>query len=328
MKLKNIVLIAAFAAAAALVIVMPKNGGASAGGPAGSGSAAGTRPGAGPSGARAAAGASSFRITAVAAELADVRSYIETNGDVEADNTVEVYPDIAGRLVSLRAGLGSFVRKGDAIAEIDPSKPGASYAISQVLAPISGTVTSLPLTAGSTVSASSVVAVIGDISRLEVSARIPERDVGMLKNGLKAEVSVEAYPGEIFAATVASVSPLVDSVSRTKEIRLAFDSVDARINAGMFARVKLYTTVNENAVVVPESALLAGEGENYLYVVNADSTVSRREVSVGATVDGRAVVASGLEAGERVAVEGIVSLSDGASVKVIGDPASSLGGES
>ena len=182
-------------------------------------------------------------------------SYIETNGDVEADNTVEVYPDIAGRLVSLRAGLGSFVRKGDAIAEIDPSKPGASYAISQVLAPIlAPTSFRYRRLDGFGFERSRRDQ---DISRLEVSARIPERDVGMLKNGLKAEVSVEAYPGEIFAATVASVSPLVDSVSRTKEIRLAFDSVDARINAGMRSG-QLYTTVSDNAVVVRKAPSLPG----------------------------------------------------------------------
>jgi multidrug efflux pump subunit AcrA (membrane-fusion protein) len=76
---------------------------------------------------------------------------------------------------------------------------------------------------------------------LEINARIPEREIAGLVTGLKAEVSLQAYPGEVFHATVNRVSPVVDSISRTKLINLRFDQEDRRINAGMFARLRLNT---------------------------------------------------------------------------------------
>jgi len=317
MKRNNLILAGVFAVLIVLAIAIPKGNkqGAAPGGP---GAAAGQGKAAGKvAGKAAGASATVFRITSVLAAVQDLHSYLEINGDVEADNTVAMYPDISGKLVSLRANLGSKVGKGEIIAEIDPSKPGANYSLSPVYAPISGTVTSIPVKVGSTVSTSTVIAVIGDIGNLQVTARIPEREIAVLKTGLPAEITFEAYPGLVFAATVFRVSPLVDSTSRTKEIYLSFVRDDARINAGMFASIKLYTTVSENCVAVPDEAVVTSYDKDYVFIVNGDSTVTKREVTKGVSVDGACQIVSGLAGGERVAYEGVSVLSDGVTVKDI-----------
>lgn len=258
------------------------------------------------------------RITSVLASKTDLRSYLEINGNVEADNTVNVFPDISGKLVRLRVHLGSKVAKGEAIADVDPSKPGASYELSPVYAPISGTVTSLPEKIGSTLSTGTVVAAIGDIGNLQVTAKIPEREIAVLQSGLQAVLSFEAYPGIEFAASVFRVAPLVDPVSRTKEIFITFKNDDGKINAGMFAKIKLFTTVSKNCVAVPEDALVTNDDKYYAFVLTEDgSTVVRREVKKGVTVDGVTEIISGLEDGARVAYEGVSVLSDGVAVKDI-----------
>ena len=301
MKRKNLILIGAFAVVIAVVLLLPKSNKAGAG--------QGGKPGA--------SGTTTYRITSVLAERKDLHSYLEMNGDIEADNSVEVYPDIAGKLVRIRANLGAKVTKGEIIADIDPSKPGASYALSPVYAPISGTITSMPQNVGATVTTGSVVAMIGDISNLQATARIPERDIAVLKNGLPAVVTFEAYPGVEFAASVFRVSPVVDATSRTKEIYLSFPAEDSRINAGMFARIKLYTTVSKNCVTVPEDAVVTSYDKTYVFIVNDDNTVSRAEVKKGVTVDGVTEILSGLASGQRVAYEGVTVLSDGVTVKDI-----------
>ncbi len=298
MKRRNLILAAAFALAVVLLVALPKGnkGGRNVGDD----------------------GTTAFRITTVTATKADMTDYLEMNGDVEADNTVSAYPDIAGKLARLHVELGSAVKKGDLIAEIDPSKPGERYALSPVYAPIRGTVTSTPQKAGATVSTGTAVAVIGDIDRLQVVAKVSERDVAVLKKGLRAVVTFEAYPGVDFPATVFRVSPLVDSTSRTKEIFLSFDKADARINSGMFARVKLYTTLHRDSVTVPEDAIAQNYEKYYVYVLNDDDTVSKREITRGITVDGKSQVTSGLEVGETIACQGITVLSDGAKVRDVG----------
>jgi len=255
------------------------------------------------------------------AATATLHDYINTNGDIEAVNSVSVYPDIGGKIVSTNVALGSPVRRGDVIARVDPSEPGSNYALSPVLAPINGSIIKTPLKVGTKVTTSSVVTTIGDIASLQITAKIPERYVASLRTGLKAEISLEAYPDAVFTATVTHVSPVLDVNARTKEIVLTFDENDARINAGMFGKVKLYTLDYEGAVVLPSDAIVTKGDKPYLYVVKDDDTVEQREVTQGKSVDGIVQILSGIEQGERVVVEGGQVLSNGAKVRDISNAA-------
>jgi multidrug efflux pump subunit AcrA (membrane-fusion protein) len=258
-----------------------------------------------------------FSVKTEKAVVKTLQAYIEVNGDVVAETNVDVVPDAAGKLVTLKVEVGSTVRKGQLIAEVDPSRPGTAYSLSPVYAPISGTVTSAPLSVGATVSTATMVAAVGVMDKLELKARIPERDVGQLRPGLKAQVSLEAFPGRQFAAVVERVSPVVDAASRSKEIVLKFAQSDAGVNAGMFARIKLDTVSYPNRVVVPDEALTTQRGAVYVYVLKSDGTVARREVKTGVGVDGLTEISDGIAEGEAVVTQGQQFLSDGVKVRVI-----------
>lgn len=246
-----------------------------------------------------------------------LHGYISTNGEIESQNSVNVFPDVSGKVMETTVMLGSSVKKGDIIAYVDPSAPGQYYKKSPVYAPISGSIISTPLKNGTTVSTSTAIAIIGDITNLQISADIPERYVAVLKTGLKADISVEAYPGTIFKATVTRVSPVVDSTSRTKEVILHFDGRDDRINAGMFGKVKLYTEDYAGEVVMPVDSLVANGDSYYAYVVKEDSTVTKREVVQGNAVDGIVQILSGVSEGEKVVVQGQTSLGEGSKIQDI-----------
>ena len=246
-----------------------------------------------------------------------LHGYISTNGEIESQNSVNVFPDVSGKVMETNVMLGSPVKRGDIIAYIDPSAPGQYYKKSPVYAPIAGSVISTPLKNGTTVSTNTTIAIIGDISNLQVNANIPERYVAVLKTGLKADISVEAYPDAIFKATVTRVSPVVDTVSRTKEVILHFDEHDERINAGMFGKVKLFTEDYTGAVVMPKDSLVQNGDSYFAYVVNEDSTVSKREVTLGNSVDGIVQILTGVSEGEKVVVQGQTSLGDGSKIQDI-----------
>lgn len=256
-------------------------------------------------------------VRTMTAEITTLHGYVNTNGEVESQNSVSVYPDMGGKVISTSVMLGSSVKKNDIIAYVDPSEPGTNYRSSPVYAPISGSVISTPLKNGKKVTTSTAIAIIGDINNLQVTANVPERYVAVLKKGLKAEVSVEAYPGVIFAATVSRVSPVVDATTRTKEVILTFDRHDERINAGMFAKVKLYTEDYSGAVAMPSDALVQNGDDFFAYIINysGDSeTVSKVKVEKGKTVDGYVQILSGVKAGDRVVVQGMSSLGDGSKI--------------
>ncbi|MBQ5568915.1 MAG: efflux RND transporter periplasmic adaptor subunit [Treponema sp.] len=259
-------------------------------------------------------------VRSMTAEVQTLHDYVNTNGEIKTQSSIEVFPDNKGKIVETYVSLGTAVKRGSVIAEIDPSEPGMQFAHSRVYSPISGTVTAAPLKPGTKVTTSTAITVIGDVANLQVNANIPERFVAALKIGLKANIILEAYPNEIFTATVSRISPVVDSTSRTKEIILTFDQNDPRINAGMFAKVTLYTLDYEGFPVIPSNCIVTKGGKEFVYSVNADGeTVSRKEIQTGETVDNMTQVKSGISAGEKIVIEGQRVLSDGSKINDITD---------
>jgi membrane fusion protein, multidrug efflux system len=258
-----------------------------------------------------------YSVKASVVELRNMQSYLEVNGDVQAETKVDVYSDIGGRLVSLTVELGSRVSKGQLIAEIDPSKPGAKYSLSGVYAPISGTITALNYFVGSTIGMNSSIATVGKIDQLEIIAKVSERDVGSLRAGQAAKASFAAFPGEVFPLTLYKLNPVIDSVSRSKEIRLKFNKADPRVNAGMFAKLVIYTDMTPDCVTIPQEAILERNNQQLVFVVKDDDNVEKRVIVSSKTIDGTTIVTEGLTPGEKVVIAGNQVLADGSAVIVV-----------
>ena len=275
-----------------------------------------------------------FTVRTETAEIRTLQAYIEVNANIVSGHQVIVMPEANGRLASMRVGLGDVVQRGQVLAEVDPSRPGTVFSMSAVHAPVSGRVVTSPQTVGSTVSPATPLLTLAVNGSIEIEALIPEREVGQLQTGLSAEVRLEAFPGETFAATLTQLSPVVDPVSRTKRVTLRFDSQDPRITPGMFARIRLNTRTYQDVVSVPQEALFEHRGRTIVYVLYAQDgssgrdyyngapagtpRVELREVVAGVTVDREVEIRSGLKPGEVVVVQGQQFLTDGAPVRVIG----------
>jgi len=308
-------ILAALAAIAAVICLISCSGKgpAKGAGPESSGSSAAAKPGAGQADANQ---AKAVRVKA--AEIRTLRPYLDQGGDVEASVEVAVYPDIGGKLVDLSVALGDSVKKGQTIASVDPSKPGANYVIGPVTSPITGTVTSVPVDPGATVTTSTAIVKIGVIDELKIVVNLPERDSAKVKIGMSATVSLVALPGESIKATVSRVSPVLDSTSRTREVTLKFLSRDGRLASGMYASVRISISPLVDRVVIPMAAVITRSDETYVFTVaSADGgTVARKTtVKTGTEVDGEVEVTSGLKAGDKVVVEGQDQLSEGKKVE-------------
>ena len=273
-----------------------------------------------------------FTVRTENAEVRTLQAYIEVNANIISGHQVAVTPDANGRLIAMTANLGDVVQHGQLLAKVDPSRPGAVFSMSPVYAPVSGRVVAVPQTVGSMVSTATPLMTLAVNGSLEIEARIPEREVGQLRTGLSAEVRLEAFPGEVFTATLTQVSPLVDPVSRTKTITMRFNGLQyRRVSPGMFARVRLNTRTHENVVSVPQEALVERRGRTVVYVLhtNIDGSyingvpagtpyVEMREVVSGVNVNREVEIIRGLKPGEAVVVQGQQFLADGAPVRVIG----------
>jgi len=136
--------------------------------------------------------------------------------------------------------------------------------------------------------------------------------------GQDVRLSVDAFPGKVFAGNVITVNPRVDVGSRSFNVQVEIDNSDPDhfLNSGMFARIALITGIKPDAIIVPDEALVTVKGKRLLYVVE-NAEAKQREIKVGASDDGSVEILSGVKPDELVIVEGNWALSDGQEVTIV-----------
>jgi multidrug efflux pump subunit AcrA (membrane-fusion protein) len=263
-----------------------------------------------------------YAVNTAIAHTGNLDDYIEFGGNVTASSSIDVMPEVAGKVYRLLVNNGAYVQKNELLMEIDPSRVGMNYQLSPVRSPITGTVTSLPYNIGATVSPTMPVARIaaGNGENMQVHVRVAERFISRIKMGEQAKLSFDAYPGKTYKAEVVEISPTLDQTSRTMLVKLAvLENPDHEVKIGMFARVQLITDALKDVVVLPAAdAVVSGDGKSFVFVVDTESnTVRQVEIKPGITVDNMMEVESGLKDGDEVVVKGQTLLESGSKVKVL-----------
>lgn len=182
----------------------------------------------------------------------------------------------------------------------------------EVRAPVAGLVSSRTVVKGQIVAAGAELFRIVRDGRLELNAEITETELGLVRAGQSAQVS-SAEAGTVPGA-VRLVTPQVDPETRLALARIALPLRTA-FRPGMFARARIDVGA-QPALTVPQPAVLYREDKAGVFVIDANQRVHFRPVATGARSGGRVEIASGLQAGERVAVQGAGFLADGDRVRV------------
>jgi len=260
--------------------------------------------------------ASAVRVTPVVRDT--IENSVVLNGDVLAINQVSIFPTVAGKITRTNYQVGDRINQGAVVAVVDPSRPGQVYSESPVVSTIGGTVLQAPARRGDTVSTQTAILVVGDLSTLMVETFVPERFSSAAQRGLKAQVFLQAFPGEAFEATVQEVSPVLDPASRTVRIRLGFTGgTDPRIKAGMYATVSLVTNSRRNVPVIPRVAVINTYGSWIVFTVDDRNIASRRVITLGLENENYVEVLNGIEVGDRVVSAGQNFLTDGDPVRIV-----------
>lgn len=246
-----------------------------------------------------------------------IRNHTKILGDVVSNNEVKIYPNVGGKLLERKVSVGDWISKGSTIALVDPSKVGENYMPNAVESTVSGTVLSIPVHEGDTITTNTIIATIGDISRIKISTAVPERYLANLKIGTPAEISFDAIPDIAFAAKVSEMSPTMDATSRTLDIELTLEKAESRALVGMVATIKLVTESRKNVIVAPRSSVILGSAEDYVFVIKDDNTVERRRIILGLEGEDSFEVKKGLAPGEKVVTEGKSSITNGDIVKIV-----------
>jgi RND family efflux transporter MFP subunit len=173
------------------------------------------------------------------------------------------------------------------------------------------------------VAAGQPVIVLGDTSGgWIVRASLSDRDIVRVRVGDRADVTLDAFPGRRFDATVVELASAADPLNGTYEVKLSIDPLGARFVQGLVAKIGMTGEPGADVTVVPVQSLLEADGaEAVVYVVatREDRQVAQRvAVRIGRLAGDRVEVLDGLEGGEQVVTDGAAYLRDGQHVRVLG----------
>ena len=229
---------------------------------------------------------------------------IETFGTAIARNTKSYRIktiDIVGKLnIENR-----FVKKGETILKLRDGEI--------IIADFEGKLGKREIAQG-VLGSSSLIITLDDLKKIVIDIKIPENYVGILKPGLKAEITNSAF-SKTFRGKVDSISSRIDPSTRSILARIIVDNSNFEIIPGQLMTVKvIYNEINQ--IGVPESAVTIQGDTAFVYVIN-NNVAEKRKIKIGKRNFGKVSVVSGLSRGDMVVSEGVSKVRNKSKVKII-----------
>lgn len=199
------------------------------------------------------------------------------------------------------------------VAEAALAVAEAKLAKTEIKAPFSGIIGLRQVSVGDYVKEGADLVNLESVDPLKVDFRVPEIYLKQVRAGQPLEVALDAVPGRTYTGRVLAINPLFDAAGRSIVIRAQVANPDTSLRPGMFARVRLITEERQDAIVVPEQALVPFGSEQFVFKV-VDGKAQRARVEIGQRGDGRVEIRQGLAPDDIVIVAGQLKVRDGVPV--------------
>ncbi len=209
----------------------------------------------------------------------------------------------------------SLAQRDSASAELEVAKARVDLARlaldrTKIRAPFDGVLGSRWVDPGDRVTDETPLVQVDAVERLQLSFATTEQGVAFAKRGAAVQIRVLPYPGETFAGSVFFVSPTLDPAARRLTLKAWVPNADGRLRPGLYANVDLEIARRENALLVPESAVVFDRHGSFVWRVD-DDTAHRVPIEVGLRKGGRVEVTMGLRPGDTVVTAGTHKVSEG-----------------
>ncbi|MDD5155871.1 MAG: efflux RND transporter periplasmic adaptor subunit [Candidatus Omnitrophica bacterium] len=251
-----------------------------------------------------------------------IQTFISTTGTVLPKNRLEVKPPVNGRIESILVDEGQYVKTGQALAWMSSTERAALldaaegqgeealkywkevYKPIALLSPIDGQVIVATTQPGQTVTTSDAIVVLSD--HLIARAQVDETDIGKVKLGQDAFITLDAYPNTRIKAKVEHIyyeSQTVNNVT-IYNVDLVPEDIPPFFRSGMNATVDFEAEGRKNALLIPVNAVYKENDKNYVLVQEEGSKEpARRSVELGITDDKNYEVLSGISANDKIIIK-------------------------
>ena len=186
----------------------------------------------------------------------------------------------------------------------------------RIVAPFSGIVGLRHVSVGEYITAGQALVNLEAVDPVKAEFRVPERFLPAIKVGQSIRIGVDAFPGETFYGRIYAIDPRLDIAGRSLLVRAKVPNADERLRPGLFARVTVLLQLKEDALTIPEQAIVPQGDSQYVFKIDGGKA-TLTEVSVGMRRSGRVEILEGLSAGDEVVTAGQLKLRDGTPVSVV-----------
>ncbi len=252
-----------------------------------------------------------------ALKIAKLKATLANTESVRADTMIKTAA-ISKSLYDARHNEAAIANADVSLAEAYLKQENINLARAYIKAPIAGRISRIELTVGNNVQAgagSPLLTSIVSSNDIYADFDIDEHTYmnNIRKNAttlteeqqIPVELTVLNDESHPYKGKIHSFDNRINSVSGTIRARAKFANKDGRLIPGMFVSVRVGSSANNNALLVPERAIGSDQNKKFVYVVASDKKVSYREVTLGDMVDGQRVVLSGITAGDAVVTDGL-----------------------
>ena len=191
----------------------------------------------------------------------------------------------------------------------------AKLALATIKAPFTGVVGLRAVGVGDFVSIGKPLITLTNIDPIKVDFRVPEIFLTQVKVGQPIQLKVDAVPDRPFTGQVFAIDPVVDVNGRAVKLRATIPNGDLVLKPGLFARVTVVVDKRDNALLVPETAVVPDGVGKAVFVVEGGKA-RRMPVELGKRLLGKVEVVKGLKAGQQIVTAGQMRLRDGSTVAI------------
>ncbi|RPI16571.1 MAG: efflux RND transporter periplasmic adaptor subunit [Ignavibacteriae bacterium] len=185
-----------------------------------------------------------------------------------------------------------------------------------VRSPISGIVDAKFLNKGEMSAPGVPIISVVDVSKVKISAGVPERHIKDVRLGQAVKITVDVLPGAEFEGSISYIAPSLSNQSRTFEIEIVISNPERILKPEMNASVEIAKFHLSDAIVFPQDYIVDNGSEKYVFVLEGD-IAKRRIIETGGREGNAVLITSGLNIGDKLINEGFQSLVDGEKVQVV-----------
>ena len=245
----------------------------------------------------------------------EIAEQLKIIGDIRSLYQVDIFSKVSGVIRSEKVGLGEQVSKDLVLAEVQQDIPGMEFTPVKIEATQDGIISLDLVEEGARITPQQKLYTIQRIDQVYMVGRVLESMLSHLKTGWIVPVKVDAFPQEIFDGKIAEISPVIDPVSRTGEVKIQIANSQMKLKPGMFAQAEIKVS-SHPGLLVPIDAIIRRGANQYIFKIEND-IAHQIKIETGIAFDDNMEVFNQLKEGDRIVVFGQNLLNDLSAVQVV-----------